>query len=104
MIEEIIESIVAAEDKAEDVVKNSRVQAKEIVLQAQDEARAIAEAAAASLKETKAQALTDAEYVAERAGKIACEDDAKRAETLRAKAQEKKAACIDAIISHLYEE
>lgn len=103
MIEEIIGSIIEAERKAEEIIRQARSDAKTAVTEASAQAKEIAAQAERKLKEQKAQAMVNAEYVAERASQIAREDCLAREKQLRLLAEQRKESGIEFVIGKLSE-
>lgn len=98
MIEQLIENIVEAENQAEDIVKGSVIQAKQIVAAAQEQAKTMIEQAKVTVKQNLVDATNQAGVKAEKLYIKTIEDGKVDAEQMVIDAQKNQKKAVDYII------
>jgi len=102
MMEDNIKRVSAAETEAEEIVANAKKEAAQIVAQAKTDAAAICEAAAQAAKEDEKKAL-DAAVAAGGSLLTEAKEQAKKdAGALRAMAETKKEAAVEAVMQSIH--
>ena len=101
MIEEMIQNILEAEDKAKQIVKESVIQSKDIVKTAKESTIDIQRAVNKELKDKIDEATVNANYVAERVRKDMIDDCEKANNHLKELSIKNKSEAIDFILGSL---
>ena len=101
MVEEVINNIIEAEEKAEAIVKESQVRAKEIIAKAKDDAATLVEADKNRVHLELAQKSNAAFSAAGIAAAKAIEDCEKEANDMAKKAEKNIDKAIDYIIGSM---
>ena len=101
MIEEMIQNILEAEEKAKQIVKESITQSKDIVKTAKEHTVEIDHLVNKELKDKIGEATVNANYVAERVRKDMLDDCNKNNAHLKELAEKNKTQAIDFILGSL---
>ena len=101
MVEEVINNIIEAEDKAEAIIKESQVRSKEIVAKAKEDAATLIESEKKKVQLAIAQKTNEAFSEAGIAAQKAIEESEKQAEEITKAAQKNVDKAIEFIIGSM---